>query len=117
MYGSTTPRGSTLVELLFTLALLSILLGLAYPRMSRTIQRYAVRAAADALAAQVARARIAAITYGGADLIIDPVRLRTQLRTPANDIIGEQDFGSFAVAISVDGERKQQVALSFDALG
>jgi prepilin-type N-terminal cleavage/methylation domain-containing protein len=117
MHRSRQPRGTTLLELLFALSLIAVLLGFAYPRMSRTIERYAVRAAADAFTAQVARARIAAITYGGADLVIDPVRLRAQLRGPDNEMLGEQDLGTFAVAITVDGQHRQEVDLSFDALG
>src|SRR5213075_2669826 len=71
--------GFTLIETVFALALAAALIGFALPRLSLTMQRYAVRAAADALTAQIARARIAAITRGGADLVVDPARARAQL--------------------------------------
>jgi prepilin-type N-terminal cleavage/methylation domain-containing protein len=117
MRDSASPHGTTLLELLFALALIAILLGFAYPPLARTFERYAVRAAADALTAQVTRARIAAVAYGGADLIIDAPRGHTQLRSPAGQIIAQQDLAGFGVALDVDGSRTEQVALSFDALG
>src|SRR5438046_10605641 len=96
-------QGTTLVELLFALAVFAALIGYAFPRVARTIERFAVRAAADALTAQVARARFAAITHGGADLIVDATHARPQRRGPAGEDLGPGDLTGSGVTPDVAG--------------
>jgi len=56
------PRGFTLVELLLTMALVGVLLALAVPGLGAMRDRLAVHAAASAIIAAHARARIVART-------------------------------------------------------
>lgn len=66
------PTGTTLVELLLAFCLLGILAGLAEPAIARGLDRFAVRAAGDELAAAVARTQSSAVDLGGTALVMDP---------------------------------------------
>ena len=63
-------HGFTLAELMIVLVVLGILIGAAAVPFGRTLDRYAARAARDALAAGIAHARASAVANGSADLVI-----------------------------------------------
>jgi prepilin-type N-terminal cleavage/methylation domain-containing protein len=75
-------RAFTLVELVLVLAVLGILLGIAVPGLSRTLDRIEVEAAAAHIVAAHQRARLLAITHGQVvRLSIDGARLVIYPRT------------------------------------
>ncbi|HKJ93776.1 MAG TPA: hypothetical protein VJ957_11475 [Longimicrobiales bacterium] len=81
------PTGTTLLELLLTLCLLGLLTGLVGPAVGRGLDRFAVRAARDELTAAVSRTRSAAVSLGGAVLIVDPQHASFWIRSAAGDTV------------------------------
>lgn len=73
LHSTRVPRrsGYTLVELIAVLAAIGIALAIAAPSMRRTLDRYAVRSARDAVAMELARTRLLARAHGGASLVLD----------------------------------------------
>ena len=58
------PRGLTLLELLFTLAIVAVLLTLALPSFGSILSRHRLKAAAEQLAADLAELRLQAAQRG-----------------------------------------------------
>ena len=111
-------HGFTLIELATALVVLGILVGAAAVPFSRMLDRYAARAARDALAAGIAHARAAAIANGGADLVIDLRAARYDVRVPGAPPAAPVDLrAQYRVALSADGQPADSLVLRFDALG
>ena len=114
-----TQRGTTLPELLVVFAILAIVATMTMPRVGRALDIYATRAARDAMAAAIGRARALAIARGSATVFLDAAAgtLRVQAPTgvsPSDDL----DLSSlFRVTCELDGNPAALVTLNFDALG
>jgi hypothetical protein len=106
-------------DLLVVLALLSVIASVTAPRLVNARNAYAARAARDAAAAWVERARSLASSRGTARLIVDPAVGELRLEAPAGVVVRiplavESAFG---VQLSVDGTRSGAVELDFNAMG
>ena len=111
------PWGASAVELLFTLTLLGILLGLAYSPLRGKLDGFAVRGARESLAAGVARTRAEAVTRGGAELAVDAVGARFWVEAGGDTIVPPVHLGEqYGVKLVVDGGA-ERVALRFDGRG
>jgi len=112
-------NGSSLTDLIVTLALLAIVLAIGAPRLQGARDAYATRAARDAAAAVVERARVLAAARGTARLIVEPaagtLALESPVGAPARATLAIHD--AFGVALSVDGHTVTRVTLDFNALG
>lgn len=119
MIKARTPSGTTLLELVFALLLLSILLGVAVPPLREGRDRLAVQGARDALATGVAHARVVAIARGGAVVVIEPAAARFRVETPDGGLAGEVvDLATqYGVRLEVPGDDVDEIALRFDARG
>jgi prepilin-type N-terminal cleavage/methylation domain-containing protein len=110
--------GFTLLELAIVLALAAVLLGAGTIAFSRLLDRYAVRAARDALAAGFAHARAAAIAHGGASLVVDLHAARFRIDAAGALPAAPQDLrAQYRVTLSTDGLPADSLAFHFDALG
>jgi len=118
MQRAPRAHGFTLAELAIALVVLGSLLGAAAVPFGRMLDRYAARAARDALAAGIAHARAAAIASGGAELVIDVRAARYDIRITGAPSPAPVDlWAQYRVAVSVDGQSADSVVLRFDALG
>jgi len=111
-------RGATLTDLIATLGIAGILLGMAVPRLSAARDGRAAAAARDAAAALIARARTLAVAQGTAAVIIDPAIAVVTVEAPAGSPAGDplRLGDAFGVTLSVD-QSAASVRLDFDALG
>lgn len=109
-------RGTTLIELLLVLALLTTLLGVALPGVGKWRDLHAARAARDELAAGLAWARLAAVSNGGSTLVVDEVTARFWMTTPAGPVGAAVDLGD-RYAVRLELGAAERVALQYDALG
>lgn len=115
----TSPRrrhGATLLELLVVLAVLAVTIGLAVGPTHRALDSMAVRAAADALTAQLHRARAVAASRGAADVVLDSVTCRAWIEDAAGRMVGDpvslrDDYG---VRLAAGGAESR---ISFNGLG
>lgn len=116
---SSSRPGTTLIELIFALAVLAILIGIGYPPLRRALDRMAVRAARDTLLAGVARTRVVAAGRGGAALVLEPASARFWIESARGDtlaaVVDLRD--RHGVRLAVDGAAAERVALRYDALG
>jgi len=100
------------------LALLALLLGAAAPALGGALDGYAVRVARDGLAAELARTRMAAVSHGGAELVVDPAAGRAWIVTRAGDTIRGAVLGEgLDIQVTPDGAAGGAVAIRFDGLG
>lgn len=111
--------GYSLLELVVVLALLSLVLGLAWPAARSAADAWAVRAARDATAALLAAVRAEAIARGGAELLVIPSMGAVLTRTaaapePRPGLRFDEDWGVRVVAPDFDGDT---VSIRYDALG
>jgi prepilin-type N-terminal cleavage/methylation domain-containing protein len=111
----TLNPGYTLVELIVTMAVLCVLLAVAFPPALRWRDAAAVRSARDELAAGLGWTRVAAASHGGASLVLDPVTGRFWTRTaggasPVVDLCGR--YG-----VDIDPGTESPVVFEYDALG
>lgn len=113
------PRraGITLLETAVTLMLLGMLLGMALPPLGRARDAFAVRAAADALAAELARTRAVAVARGGAALVVDCDAARTWIEDAASGRVGRATDLAAAYGVRIDGAGAERLVLRYDALG
>lgn len=112
------PAGTTLIELLLTLCLFGLLVGLAGPAVARGVDRFAVRAARDELAAAVRRTRPVAVALGGAVLVLDPERATFWIRGVAGDtVLQPVDLGERHGVHLVTSGAAGLVELKYDGLG
>ncbi|HEX7089576.1 MAG TPA: prepilin-type N-terminal cleavage/methylation domain-containing protein [Longimicrobiales bacterium] len=110
--------GFTLLELAIALALVAALLGAGAIAFSRLLDRYAVRAARDALAAGFAHARAAAIAHGGASLVVELPAARFRVDAAGAPPAAPLDLhAQYRVTLSADGLPADSLVFRFDALG
>jgi prepilin-type N-terminal cleavage/methylation domain-containing protein len=110
--------GFSLIEVVFVLALLGVLAGIAVPAAAALRDVLAVRAARDALAARLAHTRALAVTHGGARLELDIETARVRVLAASGDTIGDPlHIGDVhGVVVTVPG-RTGTIALRYDGLG
>jgi len=117
----TSPRlprsGYSLVELLAVLATLGIALAVATPGVRRTIDRYAVRAARDAVATELARTRMLARTHGGAALVLDARDGMVWVRSPRGDTLALPTHVTAVYNARIDLSGADTAAVAYDRLG
>jgi Tfp pilus assembly protein FimT len=110
--------GTTLIELLLALCLLGILTGLAGPAVDRGVDRFAVRAARDELAAAVSRTQSSAIALGGAVLVLDPGHATFWIRSATRDtVLRPVDLAARHGVDIVTSGAADPVELVYDGLG
>jgi prepilin-type N-terminal cleavage/methylation domain-containing protein len=112
-------RGFTLLELMIVLAILSVLIAVAWPSLRRPVLRSAVQQAARQLVKDLARARMAAIDSGqvmrfrfepaGSRYEVDPAALSTESDSATRDSTGEDEVPADV------SESDQPVAFGFAA--
>lgn len=91
----------TLAELLLVLALGSILLGVAIPRFTATLDRIEVSAAASHIAAAHQRARLMAVTQGMVTVLsVDPFALTIRPRGLAAPLWSEAGPAAHRVSLA-----------------
>ncbi len=94
-------RGFTLLELMIVLAILSVLIAVAWPSLRSPVMRSAVQQAARQLVKDLARARMAAIDSGqvmrfrfepgGNRYEVEPAALSTESDSATRDLTGEDE--------------------------
>jgi prepilin-type N-terminal cleavage/methylation domain-containing protein len=119
---SMIPRsrpGITLLELLCSLAIMGVLLGMVAAPIARAGDVFAVRAAREAVINSAARARALAIGHGGATLTLSTpggiIAIASRDGTVADTLI--RLGPDLHVAMAFDDARLEQVELRFDGLG
>jgi type II secretory pathway pseudopilin PulG len=109
--------GFTLADLIITLAILGILLGMAAPRVGALRAWGAVRSARDAAASAFDRARSLAVARGTARVTVDAVAgtiaIEAPIGIPADAVL--QLTGGWGVAVGLGGSRT--AVLDFNAIG
>jgi Tfp pilus assembly protein FimT len=115
MCNASGRSGATLPELIVVLGLLAILGGMTFTASADVRNGVAVRAARDAAAGEIARARALATLHGSARLLLDPGSTDLVLEAPAGSPAAVTPLES-GVTVTVDG-RSEPVWLEFDALG
>jgi prepilin-type N-terminal cleavage/methylation domain-containing protein len=118
MREQSNRAGVTLAELVVGMAILSIVLSMAAPRLSSARDAWAAAAARDAAIALITRARAEAVAHGEARLLVDPVMSEVRLEAPRGVLRGDilhvkREWG---VALSVD-RASAAVSIDFDGLG
>src|SRR5690606_35868736 len=112
-------QATTLPELLVVLSILAIIATMTMPRVGRALDVYATRAARDARAAAIGRARVLALARGSAAVTLDAAAGTLQIRAPAAappiDVVALPSM--FRVVCELDGNPTATVTLNFDALG
>lgn len=110
-------HGATLTELIATLAILAIIAVIAAPRLRQASQAMATRAARDAAAAEIERARVLAMGRGSARVIVDPAASTLRVEAPPGLAAGSPlRLEIYSATVSVDGTAGT-VSLDFNALG
>jgi hypothetical protein len=110
--------GQTLIELIYSLLILSVLAGIATRSLTRARDELAVRIAASALSAELSRGRTLAVLHGGSRVLIDVRGSRLRVaRLNHEALVPWVDIGAaHGVQLSV-GSREETVILSYDARG
>ncbi|MGD8276574.1 MAG: hypothetical protein PVH00_01050 [Gemmatimonadota bacterium] len=111
--------GASLAELVLSLAILGCAAAIATPRLTGARDEYAVRAARDAAAALVDRARLLAQLRGSARLDVDPARSEIRVESPIGSPMATplRSGAEWGAALTVAGGRPGTVSLDFDAHG
>ena len=110
--------GATLAELILSISLLSGAAAIAVPRLIGTRDEYAARAARDAAAALVDRARTLAQLRGSARLRIDPAVGEIRVEAPIGSAVGAplHTAADWGVVLALSGS-PGPAALDFDVRG
>lgn len=109
-------RGFTLLELGVVLGLLALILSLALPLGTRTLDLWTVRAVRDQALAALHRVRVEARMRGGAVLEVDGVEGTLVARSADSVLWVRHEPGEAGVSMGLpDGTPRTSV--SFDALG
>lgn len=108
--------GHTLIETIVVLAILAGLLSIGVPATLRWRDDAAVRAARDELAASLGWARLAAVSHGGAALVLDPLAARYSIDVGRGSDPPPVDLGR-RYGVTVDPGTVRPVVLRYDALG
>lgn len=113
------PAGSSLLELLLVLTLLSSMAAAGVLALRRGIEVYAARAARDSMAAAAARARSLAVANGSARLVVDPSAASFWIEAPPGARAGDpvRLGDSFGVTVATEPHAGGVVVIDFDALG
>jgi len=118
MYTRSRP-GVTLLELLCSLALLGVLLGMVAIPIARVADVLAVRAARDAILNAAARTRALATRHGGAHLSVSAadgaVAITTRDGVVADTLV--RLSSDYRVEVGFDDSRLAVATMRFDALG
>jgi Tfp pilus assembly protein FimT len=111
--------GFGLAEATLAIVLVAVLASLAAPPMRRLVEGAAARGARDALAAAVARTRVAAIGAGGATLHVRLDDGSFSIRTKGGATVydGPSLETAYGAVVSADGAPAPSVAIAFDGLG
>lgn len=114
--------GFTLLEALVAIAIVGVLAAIAAPSARRATDLAAVRAARDATATLLSRARSEATARGGAHLSIDLASSRLVVRSgrpgAGGDAIASFDLRErFGVRVESGGVSTGTVSLTYDAYG
>jgi prepilin-type N-terminal cleavage/methylation domain-containing protein len=110
-------NGHTLTELITVLLLLAILLAIALPPVRGWRDAAATRGARDELAARLSWTRIAAVSHGGAVLVLDIPAARYRVELGGGVTAHEGDLRNlYGVAIQSAAVRDTLV-LRYDGLG
>jgi hypothetical protein len=109
----------SVLDLLVVLALLSVIASVTVPRLVNARNAYAARAARDAAAAWVERARSLASSRGTARLTVDIAQGELRMEAPVGVTVGMPLAvqSAFGVRMSVDGTSSGTVHLDFNAVG
>ena len=111
-----SPLGYTHAELLLVLAILGILIAVAYPPIGRWRDRAAVHAARDELAAGLSRTRMLAVSAAGATLVLHPESGRFWTRSDLGLTIPPVDLNG-RYHVHVDAAGGDSISFRYDALG
>jgi type II secretory pathway pseudopilin PulG len=110
--------GATLVDLVVSLAILSVVSTIAAPRLGAARDAWAAGVARDATIVVITRARTQAVVHGSARLALDPaastVAVEAPIGVPNGDVLYLGD--TWGVALSVD-HANGPVRIDFDGLG
>jgi prepilin-type N-terminal cleavage/methylation domain-containing protein len=112
-------KGSTLLELLVTVLILSVIAAIGALALRRGLEVYAARAARDSMAAAVGQARSLAQAKGAARLVVDPGAASLWIEAPPGSRTGSalQLGDVFGVTVAADQHTSGVVVLEFDAHG
>lgn len=111
------PSGYTLLEVLCALVIAGVLCALALPPAHRLMTVLATRAARDAAAGALFRARGIAPAHGGADLLIVPADGDLRVEADGVDAPVLRLAAEYGVTVVADGAPTDSIRLHFDALG
>jgi prepilin-type N-terminal cleavage/methylation domain-containing protein len=114
-----TPRGVTLLELLLSLVLMGVLLGMAAVPVAWAGDVLAVRAARAALVNAAATARVLATRHGGATMVIHAASGTVSLETRDGVVVDTvARLGSaHGVRLEFDDAGLEAASIRFDGLG
>ncbi len=114
---SSAKNGYTLAELLIGLALLSALLMIALPGVSRALDVFSVRAARETLLSAATRTRSLALSHGGAQLQLD---VSGALIMSTRDSVVTERWNLrdlHGVALTIENSARTSGVISYDRLG
>jgi type II secretory pathway pseudopilin PulG len=119
MRNSGCRSGTTLADLIIAIAVLAVVTTIAAPRLVTARNAMAVRAARDAAAGEIERARTMALARGTSRIVLDPASAQLRLEAPAGTAVRDpvRFADAFRVQMSIDGHSAGTVALDFNAMG
>jgi len=109
--------GTTLADLIITLSILGIVLGIAAPRVATLRAHGAVRSARDAAAAAIERARSLSVARGNARVIIDPAAGTLTMESPVGVPVESPLRLAATYGVTVAAGASRAVAIDFNAMG
>ncbi len=112
-----TRPAYTLLELVATLALLAVLVGLAQPPLERALAWARVRTARDLVAMATARTRALAVARGGAALVLDLRTARAWIEAGDTCTPPEAIGDDRRLRLIADGAAGDTVRIAYDGTG